>query len=325
MKRFNNILCVVDPEKTMDTAIIQSIRIANDHQSDITFMSVIKKSESWAETFRNKEDYTEDHNKLLEQKRSEIKRRLLSIAPSTKADIVVASGITYKESIKRVINQKHDLVVKCAEDMDWVDRLLVSEDMHLLRKCPCPVLLLKSMQKEGFQNVLATVDINDDYSELGEGRVQKQLNEQVLEYSIALCLPKLSQMHLGAAWQDYAEDVYRYGTFSSLSEQEVNQYAELTRREYLNKLETLVVTLDQKQDGLAVNYLQPKLHLVKGKASEEIPQMVQELNVDLIVMGTVGRVGIPGLIIGNTAESILEQVQCSVLAIKPEGFETPTL
>ena len=40
-------------------------------------------------------------------------------------------------------------------------------------------------------------------------------------------------------------------------------------------------------------------------------------------MGTVARTGIPGLIMGNTAEAILEQLDCSVLAIKPPGFVTP--
>jgi nucleotide-binding universal stress UspA family protein len=40
-------------------------------------------------------------------------------------------------------------------------------------------------------------------------------------------------------------------------------------------------------------------------------------------MGTVSRTGIRGLIIGNTAETILRSVRCSVLAVKPEGFVTP--
>jgi nucleotide-binding universal stress UspA family protein len=40
-------------------------------------------------------------------------------------------------------------------------------------------------------------------------------------------------------------------------------------------------------------------------------------------MGTVARTGIPGLIIGNTAEAILDQITCSVLAAKPPGFVTP--
>ena len=40
-------------------------------------------------------------------------------------------------------------------------------------------------------------------------------------------------------------------------------------------------------------------------------------------MGTVGRTGIPGFFIGNTAEGILTQVNCSVLTVKPVGFESP--
>jgi nucleotide-binding universal stress UspA family protein len=40
-------------------------------------------------------------------------------------------------------------------------------------------------------------------------------------------------------------------------------------------------------------------------------------------MGTVCRTGIPGLIIGNTAERVLDVVDCSVLTVKPEGFVSP--
>ena len=39
-------------------------------------------------------------------------------------------------------------------------------------------------------------------------------------------------------------------------------------------------------------------------------------------MGTVGRLGIPGLFIGNTAEEIFQTTKCSVLAVKPDGFKS---
>ena len=51
--------------------------------------------------------------------------------------------------------------------------------------------------------------------------------------------------------------------------------------------------------------------------------MRPELGVGLIVMGTVSRSGVAGLLIGNTAEEILRQVDCSVLTVKPDGFVTP--
>jgi len=50
---------------------------------------------------------------------------------------------------------------------------------------------------------------------------------------------------------------------------------------------------------------------------------VKVLQADLVVMGTVARTGIAGWLIGNTAEAILEQLQCSVLAVKPHGFVSP--
>ena len=40
-------------------------------------------------------------------------------------------------------------------------------------------------------------------------------------------------------------------------------------------------------------------------------------------MGTLGRNGIPGLFIGNTAEDVLQATRASVLAVKPEDFASP--
>jgi universal stress protein E len=45
--------------------------------------------------------------------------------------------------------------------------------------------------------------------------------------------------------------------------------------------------------------------------------------VDLIVMGTVGRSGIPGFFIGNTAEEVLQCARASILSVKPPGFQSP--
>jgi len=54
-----------------------------------------------------------------------------------------------------------------------------------------------------------------------------------------------------------------------------------------------------------------------------VPAIAHELAVDLVVMGTVARTGIAGFFMGNTAESILTQLDCSVLTIKPPGFISP--
>ena len=62
---------------------------------------------------------------------------------------------------------------------------------------------------------------------------------------------------------------------------------------------------------------------MKGHAREVVPECARALGTELVVMGTVGRTGIPGFVIGNTAEQILNQIDCSVLTIKPAGFISP--
>ena len=60
-----------------------------------------------------------------------------------------------------------------------------------------------------------------------------------------------------------------------------------------------------------------------AEAGALIPELALAKAIDLIVMGTVSRAGIAGLLIGNTAEKVLQQVDCSMLTVKPEGFVTP--
>jgi len=75
------------------------------------------------------------------------------------------------------------------------------------------------------------------------------------------------------------------------------------------------------QEG--VEYIDPQIHLIQGSAERVIPQLAKEKHMDLIVMGTVARTGLSGFFIGNIAESILNQINCSVLALKPSDFHTP--
>jgi nucleotide-binding universal stress UspA family protein len=62
---------------------------------------------------------------------------------------------------------------------------------------------------------------------------------------------------------------------------------------------------------------------LKGDPRKTIPEFTNEIKADLVVMGTVARTGLSGFFMGNTAETILNQLNCSVLAIKPPGFVTP--
>jgi nucleotide-binding universal stress UspA family protein len=81
--------------------------------------------------------------------------------------------------------------------------------------------------------------------------------------------------------------------------------------------------LDDFLEQYDLQHLQHHEHVLQGWADQVIPDFAKQHQVDLIVMGTVCRTGIPGFFIGNTAEKILNRINCSVLAVKPEGFISP--
>ena len=61
------------------------------------------------------------------------------------------------------------------------------------------------------------------------------------------------------------------------------------------------------------------VHIVEGLKPEEIiPDVTQGARVDLLVMGSVGRDGLSAEVVGNTAEMILDDVECDVLVLKPQ-------
>lgn len=67
------------------------------------------------------------------------------------------------------------------------------------------------------------------------------------------------------------------------------------------------------------------VELVKGEPEDVIERYVHDHGIDLVVMGTVARTGLSGVLIGNTAERVLQRLRVSVLATKPEGFTSPVL
>jgi len=67
------------------------------------------------------------------------------------------------------------------------------------------------------------------------------------------------------------------------------------------------------------------LALVDPDPEDPVRNRLNDLVLELATSLThhVARTGLSGLIMGNTAETILGSVRCSVLAVKPQGFVTP--
>jgi universal stress protein E len=62
----------------------------------------------------------------------------------------VMMGTLFLEVVRAVLRNGYDLVIKTAEDTDFLKRLFGSNNMHLVRKCPCQGWLMKQRKKSNY-------------------------------------------------------------------------------------------------------------------------------------------------------------------------------
>lgn len=226
---------------------------------------------------------------------------------SAEAKLLV--GTPFIEIIREVLRGGHGLVVKGSERTGRLKgAFLGSSDMHLLRKCPCPVLITKPSKGCHFEKILAAVD-PDPYNE-----ERNELNLKVLDAAATVARAWGGVIHIVHAWELLSENLYRVR--SLLSSQDLETYLNETHSLHARWLKEVV----EKADLSGVRH---ETHLLKGSPWDIIPAVQKEKRAGLTVMGTVGRSGLPGLLIGNTAERILGKITSSVLAVKPDGFVSP--
>lgn len=229
----------------------------------------------------------------------------------------VLLGRPFVEIIREVLRNDYDLVIKSAEGAVGLKGMLFgSTDMHLMRKCPCPVWIIKTSEHHQYRRILAAVDQDPEQT------VKDALNSQILEMSSSLALAEFGELHVVHAWQLFAETVFASAR-TGISDAEISSMVEEEAGKRGRWLESLVNTYGINDDRDTADYIAPQLHLIKGDPKYVVPTTARELEVDLVVMGTVARTGIAGFFIGNTAESILNQLNCSVLTVKPPGFISP--
>jgi len=312
MKRFKNILLVAAGEGWQDTALQRAVTLAEHNQAELTLIH--------APTLLSKSAYDRLKNATGDDWQDQLERIVAGAPAGVNIRGKVINGAIFPEIIQEVLRNGYDLVMKCVDETHSLkDRIFGSADMHLLRKCPCPVWIMKSNEKSKYQRVIVAVDVEQANSD----KKLSSLNRQLLEMASSLALSEFSEFHIVHAWTAKGESVLSTPRFSNADDGEVADWVELERVKHETQINDLMNIFTEMISQDTMEYLKPKIHIVKGEAHKVIPNLAREKNADLVVMGTVARTGIPGLIMGNTAESILNNIGCSVLAVKPPGFVTP--
>lgn len=321
MKRFKNILFVSEHHQLNQAALERALTLAENNQASLRVVAVIPRLEAGIGGPGGGPISEKLQSDMMHAQQSQLEQLVDASNKPIDVDCKVLVGTAFVEIIHEVQRSAHDLVIKVPEEAAWMKRLFGSDDMHLLRKCPCPVWLIKQGIAAPYRRILAAVDV-EPRDESEANAAQMKLNMQILEMASSLALAEFAELHIAHVWRPIGETAMR-GAFIRTPEDQINAYIEQVKLQHEKAFDELLSILRGKLGEEAYGYLKPRKHLLNGWARQKIPQLAKSTGVDLIVMGTVARTGVPGIFMGNTAEAILNQLECSVLAVKPPGFQTP--
>lgn len=296
MKRFKNILVVYDDAIGGDDALGQAVALARENAARLTVTTVLRESQL--------------SPRIVGETEKRLQRLALGVrhAGVSKIDTKVLIGIPFLEVIRQVIGAHHDLVVTGAEAGRVLkDVFFGSAATHLMRKCPCPVWVVKPGQSVPYTKILAAVDPQPP-------SLEDHFNIKIMDLATTLASRDRAVLHILHAWEVDGKD---FDTIrSEMPPREREALLEQHRGKHSLALRDLLARYPMAE-------IEHRVHLPRERPERAIGRLAEQERIDLIVMGTVARTGIPGFFIGNAAESVLGSVKCGMLTVKPAGFETP--
>lgn len=305
MQRFRNILVITSGKDGGKAAVEQAAALASTSPAIVKLVDAIEPLSEPLDTCGT--EPAERHRELENAKLAHLERLA---DPLRQAGISVSyellHGDAAEKAIERVIVDRHDLLLKSAEQPQGLaQRLFGTTGQRLLRKCPCPIWIIKTAPEPRLKRILVAVD------PMPLEKNRNPMNVTIMELATSLANLNQCDLHVVYVWPKWTQWSI---AVSSRDTENMAKHAQSESDSLQAKiLERLVGPFRSK-----VNALQT--HLLKGNPGDTIANLAQELDADLLVMGTVCRNNFVVFSIGRTAERVLNQVNCSVLAVKPDEF-----
>lgn len=174
--------------------------------------------------------------------------------------------------------------------------LLTPADWKLLRHCPTPVLLVKTSGSWKDRVILAAVDVGNADGE------HRHLHSTIIDHGYDIALLAKAHLHVISA----------HPSPMLSSADPTYQLKETIEARYREQCRAFQAEFDIDDEHL---------HIQEGPADVLIPFMAHKLQAAVTVIGTVARSGLSGVLIGNTAEAVLDTLESDVLVLKPQEVE----
>lgn len=316
MRDLERILVLMEEDEHGSSSMEQAQLLAAHYGASVTVIDVKPHLDVYAKALVDIMPEQELRTHVLDHRRQQLQKivRKADIPADQLSEVKVLDGVHFIEVIREVLRGEHDMIVKTAEgDVSPTEKLFGSNDMHLMRKSPVPVWISPPNRADEIKNVVAAIDA------VALDAEKEEFNRSILGLAGSIASMTGAKLNVLTAWHLVGESSMRASQFLKIDEAQISELLAQTE----DKVRRHQLELESWFKRAGIGSRTPEFHQIKGLARDVIPEFIDESGSDLAVMGTIGRSGIPGLLIGNTAETVLGTIRCSVVTLKPEGFITP--
>lgn len=305
MSSIHNILVIVDPTAQQQTAVAKAAVLAEKFQARLDLFICDTKAARdlrLAEHLRTSPTAPFEDNlwQILDSLAAPLRERGIDVT----RDVLTADPL-HTALLDRVKHTCADLVVKDTHHHTVAHRtFLTNTDWELIRGCPVPLLLVKPAPWSPGHRIGAALDPGhlDDKPRL--------LDRCILQEAERLAKVLDRQLHAFHAYIPAA----MVAVAVAVPPLVVDIPAEALAEERKAKLKELSA-LTSDYGVSAAN-----IHLETGAVTEVLCRLARECEIDIMVMGAVSRRALKRILIGSTAETVLERLPCDLLVVKGPNF-----
>ncbi|RLV58187.1 universal stress protein UspE [Parashewanella curva] len=305
MQKFKNLLVVIDPTSEHQIALERAIELSQKNNSKMTiFHSVFDLSYEMT-SILSIEERDAMRNGVLDQRRAWLDDLVESYSTDgiEISKRVIWHNRPFESIIELAIEEDFDVIIKGTHEHDKLKSVIFTPtDWHLMRKAPEPVLLVKAKNWFSGGKILCAINLEEDDN-------HRHLSHSIIEHAQFIAKQFNGEVHLVNAYPGTPVNIA-----IELPDFDMINYNESMREQHHNEL---IKVAEQ------FNIAKEHCHVLEGLPEDVIPELTEELSAELVILGTIGRTGISAALIGNTAEHVIDNINCDLLTLKPDGFVSP--
>lgn len=303
MSNDNQILAVIEPDNHPHGVVQRAVWLATLTGCDLTLLLCDNDIGSLGDVF-----YVSNEAKEIGARiRSAQEEMIEELAAASRDGVNINTEVLEERPIAdgimhHVREMEPRFVVKGTQFHSVAERsIFVDTDWQLMRSCPLPLWLVKPNDIGSSLRIVASVDPTHSHDK------PAALDQIIVDHAKDLAEKTGGEVHLVHTYQRLAGvGAAATKTFKPIR-LPIDELDEKIKKEHREKLDALA-----EANGVDAEHT----HQLPGATREVLPMFARAHKIDLVIMGALARWGLKRMVIGSTAERVLDHLPCDILIVR---------